>query len=64
LVARPGPTNYEKRWAERLLRELEAGQTFAKSYPYPIQVWQLGDDQLWIVLGSEVVVDYARLLKK
>ncbi|NLF69989.1 MAG: hypothetical protein GX575_13160 [Candidatus Anammoximicrobium sp.] len=64
LVAKPGPTNYQKRWAERLLSELEAGQTFAKSYPYPIQVWKLGEDQLWIVLGSEVVVDYALRLKK
>jgi len=64
LVAKPGPTNYQKRWAERLLAELEGGKTFAKSYPYPIQVWKLGDDQLWIVLGSEVVVDYALLLKK
>lgn len=64
LAAKPGPTNYQKRWAERLLGELEAGKTFAKSYPYPIQVWKLGDDQLWIVLGSEVVVDYALRLKK
>jgi hypothetical protein len=64
LVAKPGPTNYQKRWAERMLRELEASKPSAKSYPYPIQVWKLGDDQLWIVLGSEVVVDYALLLKK
>ena len=52
LVAKSGPTNYEKRWAERMLGELEAGKTFAKSHPYPVQVWKLGDDQLWIVLGS------------
>jgi hypothetical protein len=64
LVAKPGPTNYQKRWAQRLLDELQAGKVFPKSYPYPIQVWKLGDDQLWIVLGSEAVVDYALLLKK
>lgn len=64
MVSKPGPTNYQKRWAQRLLDELQAGKVFAKSYPYPIQVWKLGDDQLWIVLGSEVVVDYSLLLKK
>jgi len=64
MVAKPGPSNYQKRWAQRMLDELKSGKPFAKSYPYPVQVWKLGDDQLWIVLGSEVVVDYALMLKK
>ena len=35
-----------------------------KSYrDYPVQVWRLGDDQLWISLGGEAVVDYALLFK-
>jgi len=51
--------DYEARWARRLLGELDAGRPWAKSYPYPVQVWKLGDGQLWIVLGGEVVVDYA-----
>lgn len=55
--------NYESRWAARLLTEMDQGKPFRKSYPYPIQVWKLGDDQLWIALGGEVVVDYAILLK-
>jgi neutral ceramidase len=55
--------SYEKNWAERLLRELDQGKPFIKSYPYPIQVWKLGTKQLWIVLGGEVVVDYALLFK-
>ena len=31
------------RWAARMLRKLEAGETFAASYPYPVHAWQLGE---------------------
>jgi hypothetical protein len=31
---------------------------------YPVQVIGLGDQVLWVALGGEVVVDYARRLKK
>jgi neutral ceramidase len=50
---------YVARWAKRLLQEREARQPLERTYPYPIQVWQLGGKQLWIALGGEVVVDYA-----
>jgi hypothetical protein len=46
------------RWAQRLLKQLDAGVPFAKSYPYAVQVWRL-DDQLWIALGGEGLVDYS-----
>ncbi|MCX6907294.1 MAG: hypothetical protein NTY01_04545 [Verrucomicrobia bacterium] len=56
--------NYEGRWARRLLKELEAGRALAKGYPeYPVQVWKLGADQLWITQGGEVCVDYALMHK-
>lgn len=51
------------RWAKRMLKRLDEGETFAKCYPYAVQVWKLGDDQLWISLGGEVVVDYALKFK-
>jgi hypothetical protein len=51
------------RWAQRMLKRLEAGETFPTSYPYAVQVWKLGDDHLWISLGGEAVVDYASLFK-
>jgi neutral ceramidase len=63
LQAAAGKGGYEGRWASRLLKELKEGRTFAKSYPYPVQVWELGSDQLWISLGGEVVVDYSLRLK-
>jgi hypothetical protein len=54
---------YYARRAKRLLEKLERGEPFITSYPYPVQVWKLGDDQLWIVLGGEVVVDYSLRFK-
>jgi hypothetical protein len=55
---------YEKRWAERMLGKLDRGEKRITAYPYPIQAWRLGERQLWIALGGEVVVDYALRLKK
>lgn len=48
-----------QRWAQRMLERLDAGETFPSSYPYAVQVWQLGADQLWISIGGEPVVDYS-----
>ena len=57
-------STYQGRWAKRLLGLVEKGESLPKSYPdYPVQVWRLGDDQLWISLGGEAVVDYALLFK-
>ena len=35
----------------------------AETYPYPVEVWRLGD-LTWVILGGEVVVDYALRLKR
>ena len=50
------------RLSRRLLSELDEGKPLRKTYPYPVQLWRLGDQQ-WIFLGGEVVVDYAIRLK-
>ena len=42
-----------------MYERLQAGETFPGSYPYAVQVWKLGSDQLWISLGGEAVVDYS-----
>jgi len=53
-----------RRWAKQLLKMFDDGKKpFPKSYPYPVQVWKLGTDQLWISLGGEVVVDYSHLFR-
>jgi neutral ceramidase len=58
-------TDYHARWARRLAASLAAGNAFTKGYPdYPVQVWKLGGDQIWIALGGEVCVDYALRFEK
>ena len=52
------------RWAARMLRKLDAGETFATSYPYPVHAWRLGEDTLMIGLGAEAVIDYALRMKR
>lgn len=53
----------EKRWATRLLGQMKPGEPILTSYPYPLQVWQLGD-QLMFSLGGELVIEYAIKLKE
>lgn len=51
-------TGWELRVVQHFLKQLDAGQELAKSYPYPVQVWNLGGQSV-VALGGEVVVDYA-----
>jgi neutral ceramidase len=51
--------------AGRFTKILDAGGKIDDHYPhYPVQVWRLGDELVWVALGGEVVVDYALRLKK
>lgn len=54
---------YQKRWGERMLEKAKSGEPFPESYPYPLQVWKVGD---WPVfaLGGELLVSYAIRLKE
>jgi neutral ceramidase len=56
-------TAYVRRWATNLLAGLRSGKPLERTYPYPLQVWQLGP-QLLITLGGEPVVDYALKFKR
>ncbi len=51
------------RWATRLLKKLDAGESFESAYPYPIHAWRLGKETLFIGMGAETVVDYALKFK-
>ena len=53
-----------RRWATRLKADLKAGKPFMRTYPYPMQVWQFGRQQLLITLGGEPVVDWALKFKQ
>ncbi|GAB3701741.1 neutral/alkaline non-lysosomal ceramidase N-terminal domain-containing protein [Spirosoma flavus] len=61
-VAKSDVPHY-KRWAERMLGKLHRSESFITSYPYPVQVWQLGDQPI-ISLGGEVVIEYSIKLKQ
>src|SRR5262249_4392760 len=50
--------------ARLLLKELEKQGSLRATYPYPVQVWRMGEGLDWITLGGEVVVDYAVRLKR
>jgi len=58
-----GSSDYQKRWANHLLRNIDKGEALRTSYPYPVEVWKLGDQPI-IILGGEVVVGYAIELKR
>jgi neutral ceramidase len=49
--------------AAELLQVLDRGGKLPDHYPYPIEVWQFGTGLRWIVMSSEVVVDYSLRLK-
>ena len=50
--------DYNQRWAARQLEEMAKGQAPIQSYPYPLQVWSIGEQPL-MSLGGELVVEYA-----
>lgn len=54
---------YQKRWAERMLVKVKSGEKLATSYPYPIQVWTIGNHPL-VSLGGELVVEYEINIKQ
>ena len=58
-----GFSDYRKRWANHLLSDIDRGEALRVSYPYPVEVWKLGDQPV-IILGGEVVVGYAIELKR
>lgn len=52
-----------KRWASWQLEKLQRGESLITSYPYPIQIWKVGEQPIFS-FGGEVVVDYAIELKR
>ncbi len=64
LTRRDSKDGYVKRRAESLLAELEKNGKVRESYPYPVQVLQLGGEVTMVTLGGEVVIDYALRLKR
>lgn len=53
-----------KRRAEAYLRLADAGRPLPTAVSLPLGVLRLGDDLTFVLMGGEVVVDYARRLKR
>ena len=58
-----GYPDYLKTRANVLLAQLEKGISLMTSYPYPVQFWKIGEQDI-AILASEVVVDYSVRLKQ
>ncbi len=56
-------TGYKREAARDLLEILDRGEPLRTTYPYPVQAWRIGGQDLF-VLGGEVVVEYAIAIKK
>lgn len=60
-----GDNKYAARRAKLLLEAWDKDGRLSPTYPYPVQLWRLGDGgPTWVFLGGEVVVDYALRLKQ
>jgi len=53
-----GNPNWIVNQAKVLLDRLAAGETLESSYPYPVQLWTLGNQTI-VTLGGEITVEYA-----
>jgi neutral ceramidase len=62
LIEKEAP-GYRQRWAASQLKILRNTGSLLTSYPYPVQVWKLGDQSV-MIMGGEVVVQYGIELKK
>ncbi len=59
-----GTDRFLRARAKLLLEQVASEGAVRKTYPYPIQVWKLGNEVTWVALGGEVVIDYQLRLKR
>ncbi len=50
--------------ATNLLKQWDEHGRLLETYPFPVQVWQLGEGLTWVALGGELVVEYQIRLKR
>lgn len=50
--------------AQAYLKRLDAGEPLPRAVPLPVSILRFGDDLTFVVMGGEVVVDYARRFKR
>ncbi len=60
----PGRTGTQLREVKHQIALLDAGKPLISEVPYAIQVWRFGSGHTWVILSSEVVVDYSLKFKQ
>ena len=55
---------HHRTWAAAMLKILDRDGHLPAEYPYPLEIWQLGQDLTLVGLAGEVVVDYDLRLKR
>jgi len=50
-------------WALDMIRKIDNGESLPVTYPYPVQVWNIGGQTL-VSLGGELLIDYSVSLKR
>jgi hypothetical protein len=55
---------YRRKHAEFFLNLLEKQGSIPEEYPYPIQLWGVGENLLFVGMAGEVVVDYGIRLRR
>ncbi|MCK5861712.1 MAG: neutral/alkaline non-lysosomal ceramidase N-terminal domain-containing protein [Candidatus Hydrogenedentes bacterium] len=56
-------SGYAHQCNQALLDRIDGGETLPGSYPYPLQLWQMGEQTL-VTLGGEVTIPYAIGIKE
>lgn len=64
LEATESRDRYQAARARLLLQRLDGGSSLPSTHLYPVQLWSIGDDIRFVILGGEVVVDYALRIKE
>lgn len=59
-----GGSRFDRARAKLLLEQMDQNGKLSETYPFPVQVWQVGDGLTWVALGGELVVDYQIRLKR
>jgi len=60
----PGRKTMQLREVQYQIAKLDAGEPLASEYPYPLQVWRFGSGHTFVILSSEVVLDYSLKFKQ
>jgi hypothetical protein len=59
VAATKSSDRFEVSRARMLLEQVNSGTPLSQTYPYPVATWKIGDTVQWVILGGEVVIDYA-----